>query len=179
MTGPRPGPLRILDADGPPADGGDSLALQVRATCRYLLAQGCGIAEAEDLTQDAFAIAWSKGAEGMPPGRRAAFLRTTALNLLRNRRRQRHGREVSLQDAVHVLFEEACAADSGEALWEAVARCKEQLAPKARTALELVYEQGCGREQVATRLDLKANGLKTLLQRTRDALRHCVERSLR
>ena len=61
---------------------------------------------------------------------------------------------------------------------DALRECVEQLEGRARQAIDLHYRDGAGREAIAERLDMKPDGVKTLLRRTRQVLRECVERKI-
>ncbi|HLQ37550.1 MAG TPA: hypothetical protein VK348_07100, partial [Planctomycetota bacterium] len=63
----------------------------------------------------------------------------------------------------------------------ALRACVERLDGRARRAVELSYGIGAddpsSRARVAVELGMKENGVKTLLQRVRQTLRECVQRS--
>ena len=61
---------------------------------------------------------------------------------------------------------------------DALRECVEQLEGRCRQAIDLHYRDGAGREAIAERLEMKPDGVKTLLRRTRQVLRECVERKL-
>ena len=65
-----------------------------------------------------------------------------------------------------------------DAFLDALTACCESLVGRARDAVNMFYREGLGREQVAAALGMTADGVKTLLRRTRDGLRQCIERSL-
>lgn len=67
--------------------------------------------------------------------------------------------------------------NDGDHLLTQLRDCLDGLQPRARQALELHYRDGLRWAQVATLIDLKPNGTKTLVQRARAALRQCLERS--
>ena len=56
--------------------------------------------------------------------------------------------------------------------------CLEKLAGRAKQSIELQYQQGLGREEVADTLGMSPDGVKTLLRRTRQKLRECIERNM-
>ena len=106
-------------------------------------------------------------------------MRTAARNqLLMQRRRQ--GRQictVELTAAEDVWAGAIVAGDSGEFV-EALSRCYEAVAGRAREALDRFYREGESREQIALRFEMSADGVKTLLRRTRASLKECIERRL-
>jgi RNA polymerase sigma-70 factor (ECF subfamily) len=59
---------------------------------------------------------------------------------------------------------------------DALRECVEQLDRRARRAVDLQYRDHAGREAIAAELDMKPDGVKTLLRRTRQLLRECIER---
>ena len=70
----------------------------------------------------------------------------------------------------------AAPADPGMDDWlDALAQCREQLAPRSQRALELAYRDGIGRAAIATELGIAANTVRNLLARTRDTLKQCIE----
>lgn len=149
---------------------------------RYLRMHGASAHEADDLAQEAFVIALQKGATDLDPPATATFLRRTARFLfLRHRRNRRDA--VELADAVDALWTQDCAHDDGDALVASLRHCVEQLQGRARAALQRCY----GLDDVAStrhaaaaaELGLQPNGLKTLLQRTRQLLKACIERNQR
>ena len=54
----------------------------------------------------------------------------------------------------------------------------EQLEGRARQAIDLHYRERAGRDAIADALDMQPDGVKTLLRRTRQVLRECVERKI-
>ena len=144
---------------------------------RYLRMLGCAPDLADDLTQDAFATALAKGALARDPAATGAFLRKTARFLfLRSRRRPRDAE--MLADAADLLWQRDCAVDDGNELVAAVRTCLSELGDRAQRAVQLTYGEESSRADVARTLGLKENGVKTLLQRTRQALRECVQRRM-
>ncbi|MFY9346058.1 MAG: RNA polymerase sigma factor [Planctomycetota bacterium] len=148
------------------------------AVWRYLRVLGATTDEADDLAQEAMLVAC---AAPLPadPDRARAFLRGVARNLwLRTRRFWHRRREREIAAAVEELWLATAADDDGEELLAALRTCLGELAPRTRGALELHYRDGLGWQRVAQQLGLKTNGTKTLVQRARALLRHCIERRL-
>jgi RNA polymerase sigma-70 factor (ECF subfamily) len=144
---------------------------------RYLRYLGAESHDADDLTQETFlALARSEFVE-QGPRQTTVYLRTVARNqLLMLRRRQ--GREVSTTDL-----------ETAEAVWsqnieprgtggflDALAECLDQLEDRVRQAIDGFYRDQLSREELAARLDMKPDGVKTLLRRTRELLRNCIEK---
>jgi RNA polymerase sigma-70 factor (ECF subfamily) len=146
---------------------------------RYLRFLGAAAEDADDLTQETFLAVARAPFELRSRGETAAYLRTAARNqLLMLRRKQ--GRQictVELTAAEQVWAEATAAGGFGEFL-EALGRCRETLAGRSREALDRFYRDRESREQIAAALKISVDGVKTLLRRTRAALRDCIERRL-
>jgi RNA polymerase sigma-70 factor (ECF subfamily) len=165
-----------------PATPADLIERHLLATWRYLRMHGATSHEADDLAQEAFVIALQKGAAELDPPATATFLRRTARFLFLRLRRDEWP-AIELADAVDALWERDCAGDDGAGLLDALRQCVGELQGRARDAIERCYGLGtelpAARDAAAAALGLQANGLKTLLQRTRQVLRACIERRLR
>jgi DNA-directed RNA polymerase specialized sigma24 family protein len=61
---------------------------------------------------------------------------------------------------------------------EALRDCVAQLQGRPREAIDLHYRDGVGREAIAAKLEMKPDGVKSLLRRTRELLRECVQRKV-
>lgn len=157
----------------------------LQSVWRYLRMHGAGPHEADDLAQEAFVTALQKGALNLDPLAAQVFLRRAArfafLHHLRDRRR-----DPELADAVDDLWDKEATEDGGEQLLRDLHGCIDKLEGRAQQAIRWSYgigveaadSRGFGsREDVAKRMDLQPNGLKTLLQRTRQLLRTCIERA--
>jgi RNA polymerase sigma-70 factor (ECF subfamily) len=69
--------------------------------------------------------------------------------------------------------------DGGQAMNEALRHCLEKLDERPRKALDAFYGTEKSREQVARELGMTDDGLKSLLRRTRELLRECIEKRMR
>lgn len=148
-----------------------------RHVWRYLRTVGADGVLAEELAQDTFLLAWKKQVVDRGEAEVAAWLLRTARFLwLRHARGSRRAAARMSAALLEVLRHELV--DGSDRHLEALRACRAQLAPRAAQALELFYGDGLSREQVAQAMAMKPNGLKTLLQRTREALRTCIERRL-
>jgi RNA polymerase sigma-70 factor, ECF subfamily len=145
---------------------------------RYVRFLGADAAEADDLTQETF-LALARG-EFIERDERqtAGYLRVVARNqLLALRRKQnRELHTVELEAADSVWTAAAGPDGSLSGYLDALRDCLEQLEGRARQAIDLHYRESAGRDAIATKLDMKPEGVKSLLRRTRELLRACVER---
>ena len=157
----------------------------LKSVWRYLRMHGAKTHEADDLAQEVFVTALRKDALKLDPPAAHVFLRRTArfawLHHLRHKRR-----DPELSDAVDALWKRDAESDGGDRLLARLRGCINKLDGRAKQAIQLSYgisQEGEGeakataRKQVAQTLNLKPNGLKTLLQRTRQVLRACLERA--
>lgn len=172
----------MTETAAPPHTAADPLAGLVRrhqhGVWRFLRLLGCRPADAEELAADAFVVAHQKGFVARSDAETAAFLRQTARFLwLRRQRRDRRDAE-RFAAAAELLWQRQCAADEGEAFVQALRECVAQLDGRPAEAVRLCYGDGLPQSEAAARLGLLPNGLKTLLQRLRAALRRCIERRL-
>lgn len=146
------------------------------AIWRYLRALGARAAEADDLCQETMLVGCAAPLPDDPALARA-FLRGVARNQwLRSRRWWQRRREREIAVAVDELWLATTDHDAGEERIERLRACLRALPPRAAQALELHYRDGCDWDTVAAQIGLKPNGTKTLVQRTRHALRTCIER---
>jgi RNA polymerase sigma-70 factor (ECF subfamily) len=148
---------------------------------RYVRFLGAERAEADDITQETFlAIARAAFVE-RDEGQTAGYLRVVARNqLLALRRRQR--REISTVEleAAESVWAAAAGPDGSLAGYlDALRACVECLEGRSRQAIDLHYRDGASREAIADALEMKPDGVKTLLRRTRGVLRECIERKLK
>ena len=147
---------------------------------RYLRFLGAERTEADDLTQETFlAFARAQFVE-RDPRQTAGYLRTVARNQLLVLRRRQH-REISTVELEAADSVWAAAAGPDGSLNDylyALRDCVEQLEGRPREAIDLHYRDGAGRESIAAKLDMKPDGVKSLLSRTRELLRECVDRKM-
>jgi RNA polymerase sigma-70 factor (ECF subfamily) len=142
---------------------------------RYLRYLGSDPALADDLTQETFLAVIRKPFEQRSDVETSAYLRTVARHkFLRATEKTRRGPTLNDLEVADEVWAETHA-DGGSEYLEALKDCLDQVQGRARTAIERRYRDGCSREATARELDMSPDGVKTLLRRTRQVLRRCVE----
>ncbi|MCB9935586.1 MAG: sigma-70 family RNA polymerase sigma factor [Planctomycetes bacterium] len=143
---------------------------------RFLRALGAEPNLADDITQETFLAVYRKPFEQRSRGQTIAYLRIVAKNLFLKARR-RDGRELAVAELEQVEAEwnELVGEEDGAALAAALKECLKQLEDKPKQALDLQYQQGKQRVEIAATLGMTDDGVKTLLRRTKARLRKCME----
>ena len=147
---------------------------------RYVRFLGADRAEADDLTQETFLAVARADFSERDERQTAGYLRTTARNQLLALRRKQN-REICTVELEAADSVWAAATNRGGRLddyFDALRECVEGLDGRARQAIDLAYRVGASRGAIATELAMQPDGVKTLLRRTRDVLRECIERKL-
>lgn len=145
---------------------------------RYLRYLGADASEADDLVQETFLAVVRKPFEQRCERSTAAYLRTAARRqLLMSRRQQRRQLDSVQLDTAELVWSRMVDDDS-RSLIDSLQQCLESINGRASQALDLFYRDGLSRESLATQLGMKPDGVKTLLRRTRDALRDCIQRKV-
>ena len=166
----------VRSAPTPPAEA-SALAPYAPMLQRYLFVLGGRGDRIDDLVQEVFVLALQKELPPDEPGRRAAFLRGVARNLLlRDRRSEAARREIEIADEV---WQRQCDDGDGEDRLAALRNCVAALPRKSRELLQRCYADGAGRAELGGEFGLAPDGVKTTLRRLREGLRHCIERRLR
>lgn len=146
---------------------------------RLLRFLGADPAEADDLTQETFLAVARSNFEENSVRQTSAYLRTVARNqLLMLRRSQRRQISTVELEAAESVWADQVEHAGWDAMTDTLRDCVEKLDGRAAQAIKLCYTQGESRDAIAETLGMKADGVKTLLRRTRDVLRECVERNL-
>src|SRR5262245_2740678 len=154
----------------------DALSAATRRVARYLRFLGCERESIDDLTQETLLAAVGTFADSAPP---LPWLLTVARNALRmHLRRRGRRREVADLDRLHELWIEQARDDGGDAQRAALRECLRRLPARSRALVDLRYRDGMSRDDIAARLGLRAQGVKSLLQRVRSALGDCIRRRL-
>jgi RNA polymerase sigma factor (sigma-70 family) len=151
-----------------------SFVAAVASVRRYLRFLGCVESAVADLVQDTLLAGLARWPADAPP---VPWLLATARNLFRRQlRKQRARRELLDLERLDRAWAEQAADGTGDAVSAALRECLAALPARARTALELRYGENLERGVIAARVGLSAEGVKSLLARTRDALAECVRR---
>jgi RNA polymerase sigma-70 factor (ECF subfamily) len=161
-------------------DAGRLIVEHQAGVWRYLRMLGCSASHAEDLTQETFLAVLQKPFQEINRAATAAYLRQVARNLFVSGQR-RAARVVGLAelDEVEAAWTRWAANDDGRELLAALQTCLETLAGRARQALELRFREQQSRAGIAAALGISEDGAKNLMQRAKQHLRTCIERTLR
>ena len=145
---------------------------------RYLRFLGAEGTEAEDLTQETFLAALRKPFEQLSTNQTAGYLRTVARNqlLMLRSKQKRQISTVKLEAAETVWVQYSGNNGELDNYLDTLDDCLEKLPRRSRQAVELRYHDDVSRTEIARQLEMKTDGVKTLLRRTRQLLRDCVER---
>lgn len=140
---------------------------------RYLRCLRCPRDVADDLAQEALLAAVRCWRQQEPP---LPWLLVTARNLWFEfcRRKRRLLPPQRLQQ-LHELALCELGDDGGDARVQALRQCVAALPPRSRLALQLFYRDGLSRREAAARLGLGDEGMKSLLERVKAALKKCVQ----
>jgi len=170
---------RLATEPAPAWDAAGFVRRHQKALWRYLRALGADAATAEDVLQDALVVALRRGIEDRGDAAVGTFLRRTARFILLRRVRDEGRKRAALIERAAEAWEHELAdrdgEDAGTAWRDALLACIARLQPRARRAVEAAYREGRSRRQIGAELELSDNGVKTLMQRSREALRLCIE----
>lgn len=159
-----------------------TLFLQHAAAVRgFVLGLVADRAAADDIFQDVFLTVAQKEAEFDRSRNFVAWVRGIARNkVLEHHRRQRTKAlllDEQLLELVAESAEKVC--DGVELRREALARCMERLAPRAREIVDLRYaEQPLAPPELARRIGWTTNAVNVALTRARAFLRECTRQVL-
>ena len=156
------------------------LAAHQKGLWRHLRALGCDAATADDLTQETFLAVARKPFEVRDPASTAAYLRTVARKLFLKSRRLA-GVQIN-EDEIDELQHDWISLnpdDGGDAMLDALRGCLAELREDARKALDLQFGRALSRLDIARELGLTEDGVKSILRRSKAALRLCIERKVK
>ncbi len=144
---------------------------------RYVRYLGAGRDEADDLVQETFLSLHRSGFDERSPQETAALVRTAGRNqlLMLRRRQKREPCQIEL-DAAESVWATAHPTGHTDPLLDTLRDCIAELEGKAKEIVDYHYTQQLSRQESADRIGLAVEGVKTLLRRTRAALKQCVER---
>ncbi|MCR9247407.1 MAG: RNA polymerase sigma factor [bacterium] len=147
---------------------------------RWVCGLGAPRDTAEDIVQDALLAALAQ-----PDQRRWTadhsnrWLRVTARNLWRMHLRSESRRTVRERAWGGTPPPGIANVDEPPDVYlTALRACQDELPERSRTAIELRYRDNAGRDAISAALDIQPEGVKSLLQRLRKALRACIEQRL-
>lgn len=143
---------------------------------RYLRYLGASAELADDLVQEAFLQLLRAPFEERTPAATAQWLRTVARNAYVKSFRTPPFQLAEL-DAIEAVWTGFAADDGGSARLDRLRACLDRLDGRARDVLRLHYEERRSRRDIGQRLGIGEDGVKSLLRRTREVLRSCVERA--
>lgn len=163
----------------PPRAAADQLVrAHLRGVWRFLRLLGCAPFEADDLTQETFVVALQKDLGDRSSLQVASFLRRTARHLFLRSREQRDRRAELLADVAERVFAAACGDDGGDRRVDALRTCLQELGERPRRIVRMFYGERRSRQDIAAELAMQEAGVKTALQRLRDALKQCMQRRM-
>jgi RNA polymerase sigma-70 factor (ECF subfamily) len=149
------------------------------AVWRYLRYLGCSETQADELAQETFLAVLEKPFEQRCNAATAAYLRTVARNrFLAVMRKEKHGSTAADLEIAEQVWSQTPGAGTDEYL-DSLDDCLRELTDRARRAIELRYRDDRSRRDIAAALEMTEDGVKTLLRRTREVLRECVERKVK
>jgi RNA polymerase sigma-70 factor (ECF subfamily) len=164
-----------------PADLASLVRQHQAGVWRYVRFLGADTTEADDLTQETFLALARGGFVERDELQTAGYLRVVARNqLLALRRKQNREIDTVGLEAADSVWAAAAGPDGSLNIYlDALRDCLAQIEGRARQAIDMHYHDHAGREAIASQLGMQADGVKTLLRRTRDVLRECVERKIK
>ena len=149
---------------------------------RFLLFLMRNRQDAEDLAQETFRVALTKGTDPQKGTNYGAWLRSIARNLARNHSRRRR---LLLSDDFLELAERRFveAGSDRDDIWQArrqaLTMCLGDLPGPERELVRRRYESGEKVQNMAQQLGLEPNTLSKRLERIRQRLAQCIERALK
>lgn len=142
---------------------------------RYVRYLGASTELADDLVQETFLQLLRTPFQERTPAETAQWLRTVARNqFVRSFRRP--PLPLADLDAIEVAWTDFAGDDAGSRSLAALRACVERLAGRPRDVVRWHYEERCSRAEISARLGIGEDGVKSLLRRTREVLRACIER---
>jgi len=168
------------DQSGAPAWSDEQVLTLVgtheRLVRSYLRSLGCPADRIEDLAQETFLRLLRSSPRDRSAGELRGYLCAAARNLLSNARRaDATGPRLESLDPAWLEFE---GTDGGSAYLDALRSCLERLPARAREVLHLRFGCDMPRAAIAEQVQVSLGGVKSLLLRSKEQLRGCVQRKL-
>ncbi len=129
--------------------------------------------DAEEIAQEALALAWRRWAEVKDAGKRNAWVYRTTINLCLNLRRKRRPSETLVEVAARE--ETGRAVECGE-LAERLRIVIADLPENQQAALALREVEGLGYDAIAAILEVKASAARVMVHRAREGVRQMLLR---
>ncbi len=142
----------------------------------YLRSLGCPAQRVDDLAQETFLRLFTQPGVPRAGAPLRGYLCSTARNLFLNSLRA--DAAAPDLDQVARAWSEYEAAGAGSTYLDALQGCLGELSERAREALRLRYGSEASRAAIAERLRLSLGGVKSLILRSKESLRACIERKL-
>jgi len=142
---------------------------------RYLRFLGASAELADDLCQETFLQLLRAPFVEQGDAARASWLRTVARNLLIKSHRRPPFATTDV-DRIEDTWSDFARDDGGDDTLARLRECLDQLEGRAAEAVRLHYEQRRSRREIGRTLGIGEQGVKSLLRRSRQVLRECVER---
>jgi len=146
----------------------------------YLLVFASDPNDVDDLLHSAFLCVVAKAADFRPGTSFVAWARAIArIEMLRLASDRRRSPQLLSPEAIDLLSDDVPLFAEDQEVQQALVHCLERLAPRARQAIDLRYQQALLPGEIAGRMALAARSVNVMLSRARAALEECMERALR
>jgi RNA polymerase sigma-70 factor (ECF subfamily) len=160
----------------------ETLFLQYAATVRgFVFGLVADRAAADDVFQEVFLTVVQRSSDFRPDGNFLAWVRGIARNKVLEFYRRQRIQALPFDDELLGLLAEAAEGRESqlERQRDALSRCLERLAPRAREIVDLRYaEQPLSPPEIAERLSWTTNAVHVALARARAFLRECTQQLL-
>ncbi|MDZ8119119.1 RNA polymerase sigma factor [Pontiella agarivorans] len=170
----------IVRSQNDDLDAFSELVIRYQSNVRACLSVRLSSAhEADDLAQDAFIIAFRKLDQFNPEKPFGPWIRTIALNLLKNyfRKHRAHpvGGAVELEELINLQVKHQCSAKTESEMMTALKRCMTKLDGPMAGLLQLRYYEGLSIKEITETMNVRHSTMTMRLHRLRDQLRRCIE----
>jgi RNA polymerase sigma-70 factor (ECF subfamily) len=152
-------------------------SLEVRG---YLLVFASDPGDVDDLLHSSFLCVVAKAAHFQPGTSFVAWARAIArIELLRLASDRRRAPQFVSPEVIDLLSSDVPQFADDDEFREAMTGCLDRLAPRARQAVDLRYQQSLMPAEIARRMEVTVASVKVTLCRAKAAIQECVERKLR